>query len=90
MEIRELKKLKKAVELRDIDKMISLAKKISPECSGDAEKILSEFYRHEVSVANAVIELVAYSKVYKHKIKPPLKGCFCFVISNPREDSSPQ
>lgn len=80
MEEKKLKKLEKAVKLRNVDKIISLVKKIPSKEAADAEKILLEFYNHEVSVANAVIELIAYSKVYKSKIKPPLKGCFRFTI----------
>ncbi|KAG5859103.1 hypothetical protein KMI_09g15310 [Encephalitozoon hellem] len=80
MEEKKLRKLEKAVRLRNIDKIFPLIKKISPSEAASAEKILTEFYNHEVSVANAVIELIAYSKVHKSKIKPPFKGCFCFTI----------
>lgn len=81
MEGKELKKLKKAVKLRDIGKMISLVKDIPASQAVEAERMLSEFYNHEVCVANAVMEMDAYAKIYKSKVKPPLKGCFGFVVS---------
>ncbi|AHL30175.1 uncharacterized protein Eint_111835 [Encephalitozoon intestinalis ATCC 50506] len=84
----ELKKLKKAAKLRNIDQMISLIEKIPSKNAADAEKFLSDFYNHEVSVANAVFELTSYSKIHKTKVKLPLKGCFTLIIPNPKERSA--
>lgn len=81
MEGKELKKLKEAAETRNVSKISSLVMKISPQNIKCANKILSKFYDHEVSVANAVLDVIAYSKIYKTKVKPPLKGCFCFKVS---------
>lgn len=87
MKKRELRKLREAIETRNIDGIISLAEEMPPKHAKEAERLLVSFYDHEVSVANAVIELIAYSKVYKSKIRPPLKGSFCFRISELRNSA---
>lgn len=76
-----LKRLQSAVDTRDINAIIALAEKMPATDAKDAEQMLSRFYTHEVSVANALLEVIAFSKVYKSKIKPPLRGCFSLSTS---------
>ncbi|KAH9410724.1 hypothetical protein HK407_12g18560 [Ordospora pajunii] len=76
-----LNALSRALEERRIDDAIFMAKEIPRSSAGRAAKLLEKFYEHEVSVANAVIDMIAYTKVYRSKVKPPLKGCFRFTVS---------
>ncbi|KAM0671842.1 hypothetical protein OCOL_001284 [Ordospora colligata] len=76
-----LNALSRAVEERRINDAIIIVKEIPQSSADAAAKLLEKFYEHEVSVANAVLDMLAYAKVYKSKVQPPLKGCFKFTVS---------
>lgn len=72
--------LRNAIDARNVGDIAMLVEKMPPKHARDAEEMLTRFYNHEVAIANTVLELAAYSKVYQSKIKPPLRGSFCFQI----------
>jgi hypothetical protein len=68
-----MEKLRKAMEERDIGLVISMAPGLE---SPEAEGLLDAFYEREMQIANAVLNLEFFSKVYREKVRPPLKGCY--------------
>jgi hypothetical protein len=72
-----LETLRRMIERRDIDTIASIISQL--ESNGEleeAEKMLNAFYEKEVQVANVVLNIELFSKIYREKIRPPLKGCY--------------
>lgn len=75
-----IEKVREAIEKRDIDTVLSLAKNIEIEDIDDAVRIYERFHEKETRIRQAIDDILARTKILKSKNKIPVEGSYSYRL----------
>jgi hypothetical protein len=75
-----IEEIKEAISAHDIEKLLSLTKRIEPEDVDEAVKLYEKFYEAELSIAKIIQDILAHVKSRRSKMKIPFLGNYTYKL----------